>query len=102
MPRNKGNPKFQARLPPDTADTVNQYIEERGISKSEAIRRAVQHSYEQGPPVLLESFAAALATFTITLAILTLSDMAAVAVTVAVAFACSAALARERKRRDVL
>lgn len=38
--------KYQTRLPADTAEQVNDYIEDREISQSEAIRRLVETGLE--------------------------------------------------------
>jgi len=38
--------KYQTRLPADTAEKVNDYIEDREISQSEAIRRLVETGLE--------------------------------------------------------
>jgi hypothetical protein len=35
------NPKYQTRLPPDHAEQVDEYADERGISKAEAVRRLI-------------------------------------------------------------
>jgi len=41
--------KYQTRLPADTAEQVNDYIEDREISQSEAIRRLVETGLEVEP-----------------------------------------------------
>jgi hypothetical protein len=35
------NPKYQTRLPPDHAEEVDSYADDRGISKAEAVRRLI-------------------------------------------------------------
>lgn len=41
-----GNPKYQTRLPSDTADEVETYMDEHDISQAEAIRRLVEAGIE--------------------------------------------------------
>jgi Arc/MetJ-type ribon-helix-helix transcriptional regulator len=40
------NPRFQTRLPEDDAERVNEYVEEHGVSQSEAVRRLIRAGLE--------------------------------------------------------
>jgi len=41
-----GNPRYQTRLPSDDAERVDEYVRDRDISQSEAVRRLIRAGLE--------------------------------------------------------
>jgi len=40
------NPRYQTRLPEDDAERVDEYVDEHGVSQSEAVRRLIRRGLE--------------------------------------------------------